>query len=135
MSFKSIANSISSFFSTLATTNNFVVRYDNDPRNTPTDKIWMNVNVDFGDSHQAEIGVPTFRHIGIFNVRIKIPIGLGVADALDIADIIVAGFKGANGLPIILDGIINFQTFRIENVGRVEDNHQVNVICPFQVDN
>lgn len=128
--FENIANSITTFFNVLATTNSFVVRYDNDPRETPSSGAWMNVNVDFGDSHQAEIGVPTFRNVGIFNVRIKIPIGQGIADALTIADVVAAGFR-----TVIVDEIINFQTPRIENVGRVEDNYQVNVICPFQVDN
>lgn len=129
MAFKNIANSITTFFNTLATTNNFVVRYDNDPRTTPTDKVWMNVEIDFGNSDQAEIGVSTFRNVGIFNVRIKTPIGVGSADALDVADIIADAFRTT-----IVDSIINFQVPRIEKVGRVEDNYQVNVICPFQVD-
>lgn len=128
--FEGITNSITTFFKALATAKNFVVRYDNDPRDTPTDKIWMKVGVDFGNSQQAEIGVPTFRNIGIFNIQIKTPIGIGSADALNVADIIVTAFRTT-----IVDEIINFQFPRIENVGRVEDNHQINVICPFQVDN
>lgn len=128
--FAGITNSITTFFNALAGVNNFVVRGENDPTDTPADKIWMKVNVDFGDSQQAEIGVPTFRNIGIFNVQIKTPIGIGSADALDIADIIAEKFRNK-----IVDEIINFQVPRIEKVGRVEDNYQVNVICPFQVDN
>jgi len=128
--FAGIANSITTFFDALATTNNFVVRYDNDPGDTPTEKIWMRASIDFGDSHQAEIGIKTFRNVGIFNVQIKTPIGVGSADALDIADIIAAGFRNK-----IVAQIINFQVPRIEKVGRVEDNYQINVLCPFQVDN
>lgn len=128
--FAGITNNIIAFFHIFAETNNFVVRYDNDPRDTPNDKIWMNVSVNFGDSHQAEIGVPTFRNVGILDVKVKTPIGIGSAEALDIADIIAAKFR-----TVIVDEIINFQTPRIEIVGRVEDNFQVNVICPFQVDN
>ena len=130
MAFKDIANSITTFFNTLAITNSFVVRYDNDPRATPTDKVWMNVEIDFGNSDQAEIGVSTFRNVGIFNARIKVPIGQGSADALHIADIIAMGFRTT-----IVNKIINFQFPRIENVGRVEDDYQMNVICPFFVDN
>ena len=130
MGFKSITNSITAFFKAIADTNNFVVIYDNDPTDTPASGAWINVGVDYGDSHQAEIGVPTFRNVGIFNARIKTKIGIGSADALDIADIIATGFRNK-----IVDGIINFQVPRIEKVGRVEDNFQVNVICPFQVDN
>ena len=128
--FAGITNSITTFFKALADKNNFVVRYDNDPTDTPTKGTWMKVSVDFGNSQQAEIGVKTFRHIGILNVEIKIPLGIGSADALDIADIIIAEFQTT-----IVNSVINFQVPRIEKVGRVEDNYQVNVICPFQVDN
>ena len=130
MSFENIANSITNYFHALAETNNWVVRYGNDPRNTPTSGAWMKVRIDFGNSDQAEIGVSTFRNAGIFNVIIYTIIGQGIADALNIADIIATGFRTT-----IVDETINFQTPRIENVGRVEDNWQVNVICPFFVDN
>lgn len=128
--FEGITNSITTFFKALAIIKNFVVRYDNDPGETPTDKIWVKVGIDFGDSHQVEIGVKTFRNVGIFNVQIKIPIGIGSADGLNVADIIATAFRTT-----IVDETINFQVPRIEKVGRVEDNYQVNVICPFQVDN
>jgi len=130
MSFKSIANSITTFFKALTDANNLVVRYDNDPRITPTSGAWMKVSIEFKDSNQAEIGISTFRNEGSVNVEIKIPIGRGSADALSIADIIAAGFRTT-----IVDEVINFQTPRIENVGRVEDNYQVNVLCSFFVDN
>jgi len=128
--FAGITNSITAFFHNFAEENNFVVRYDNDPRETPVSGVWMNVSVGFGSSYQVEIGVPTFRNIGIFNVRIKVAIGGGLAGILNIADEIAEKFK-----TVIIDEIISFQTPRIEIVGRVEDNYQVNVICPFQVDN
>lgn len=128
--FVKIANSITIFFDAFANINNFVVRYDNDPRDTPTSGVWMRVSTEFKDSNQAEIGIPTFRNEGSFNVKIKILLGQGIADALSIADIIAAKFRTT-----IVDETINFQTPRIENVGRVEDNYQVNVICPFFADN
>jgi len=130
MAFKDIVNAITSYFNILAEANSFVVRYDNDPRDTPTDKIWCVASVDFGDSRQAEIGIKTFRNVGIFNVQIKTPLGVGSADGLNVADIIATAFRTT-----IVDEIINFQVPRIEKVGRVEDNYQINVLCPFQVDN
>jgi len=129
MSFESIANSITSFFNTLAEANNFVVRFDNDPGNTPTSKPWMKASVDFGDSRQLEIGIDSFRNVGIFNVMIYVSIGMGIADALEVADVVAAAFRTA-----VVDGMINFQTPKIVNVGRVEDNWQVSVICPFFAD-
>jgi len=128
--FAGITNSITAFFHTFAEENNLVVRYDNDPRETPTSGVWVNVSVVFGSSYQAEIGVSTFRNMGIFNVRIKVAIGEGLAGILNITDEIVEKFR-----TVIIDEVIDFQTPRIEIVGRVEDNFQVNVICPFQVDN
>lgn len=130
MDFEGIANSITTFFHALAETNNFVVRYDNDPTDTPTSGAWMDVNIDFRDSNQVEIGVPTFRNRGNFNIKIKIPIGQGIADALNIADVIVTGFR-----TVIVDEVINFQTPSIKNNGRFEDNWEVEVICPFFIDN
>lgn len=129
MSFESIANSITAYFHTVATANSFIVRFDNDPRDTPENKPWMKTSVDFGDSRQFEIGVNSFRNVGIFNAVIHVSIGQGIADVLSIADIIVTAFRA-----VVVDGVINFQTPKITNVGRVDDNWQVNVICPFFVD-
>jgi hypothetical protein len=129
MSFESIANSITTYFHGVATANNFVVRFDNDPRDTPADRPWIQTNVDFGDSRQFEIGVSSFRNVGIFNAMIYISIGQGIAGALSVADVIASAFRTT-----VIDGTINFQTPRIVNVGRVDDNWQVSVLCPFFVD-
>lgn len=130
MAFESIVNSITTFFNALANANNFVVRYDSDPRDTPADKAWMNISIEFKDSRQAEIGIKSFRNKGNFIVKVFISIGQGVADALSIADIIAAEFR-----TVVVDGTINFQTPTVRNVRRVGDNWEVDVICPFFVDN
>jgi hypothetical protein len=112
----------------LATANSFVVRYENDPTDTPTDEIWMEVKVDFGNSNQITIGVKQFRNPGILTVMIKSKTGKGSAPALAVADTIVDWFR-AN-----IISQVHFQTPRIEKVGRVDDDYQVNVICPFFAD-
>lgn len=127
--YQTLTNAITAFFNALATVNNFVVRYDNDPRENPTDKTWLAVRIDYGKANEADLGTDTLRVPGIFNVIIHIPIGQGIADALNIADVIAAGFRTT-----IVDTIINFQTPRIENVGRYEDNYLIVVICPFIVE-
>jgi len=128
--YEQIANNISTCFYILAEINNLIVKYDNDFKDTPTDEIWCRPKIDFGKAKEADIGTDYLRIPGIFNVIIHSPIGRGTTDVLNIADIISTRFKTA-----IVDETINFQTPRIENVGRVEDNYQVNVICPFFADN
>lgn len=129
--YESCTNSITTFFNALAEANNFVVRYDNDLQDIP-DTPWLETRVDFGKPKQFEMRgeEDNVRYLGIFNVIVRIPIGIGSSLALNIADIIAAKFRTA-----IIDETINFQVPRIENVGRYEDDHLITVICPFQVDN
>jgi hypothetical protein len=129
MSFKSVTNIITGYFKQVASANNLVVRYDDDPRDTPADDVWMEVSVNFGTSEQIAIGVNQFRNPGIFEAKIKQPVGSGISKLLETADIVVGAFRTA-----IISNSVNFQTPRVVNVGRDGDNHQVNVICPFFVD-
>ena len=129
MSAEYIANSITTFFHSLAETNGFVVRYDNDPRDTPTDNYWMNISVDLGESSQVAVGADQFRTPGVFSIQIKGTTECGVAKILEIADIILDGF-----LSVTVNRLVCFQAPRVENVGRVGDNYQNNEICPFFVD-
>lgn len=123
--YESLINQITAHFQDIADINNLTVRYENDPRSTPTDGLWCNCNIDFGNAEQSELGITSFRHIGNFVIRIKNPIGLGTNELLQTADIIVTAFRTTD-----LNRII-FNVPRIRNVGRIDDNHQVNVICPF----
>jgi len=129
MSFENIANQITTYFNDLAIANNFAVRYDNDPSDTPVDKPWIETRLDFGDSRQLEIGVKSFRNVGIFNAMIHVVIGAGIAKALEMADIIAEAFRTA-----VISSVVNFQTPKIVNVGRIGSDWQINVICPFFVD-
>ena len=56
MGFQLIANSITAYFQDFANANSLVVRYDNDPRETPSSGLWCNCSINFDSSEQKEIG-------------------------------------------------------------------------------
>jgi len=123
--YENLANQLSAYFQDIADVNNLIVRYDNDLRATPSDNLWCEYNIDFGNATQNNLGIDTFRNIGNFNIRIKNQIGLGIGELFEKADIISTAFLRKN-----LNRII-FDIPKIRKIGRVEDNYQVNVICPF----
>lgn len=129
MGFQSITNSITSYFVDVADTNSLTVRYDNDPRDIPTSGLWCECGIDFGNSEQKELGINSYRNFGNVVIKIKNAIGLGLSDLFAKADIISTAFKTVEVSNII------FKVPRIVKVGRVEDNYQVDVICPFYIDN
>lgn len=127
--YESVAAQITKYFKVLADENSLVARYDNDLRNTPTDDLWCDVLIDFGNSEQRELGLTnSFRVVGNLSVRIKNAVGLGIGEQLIAADTIAAGFRSENV------GRISFETPRVANIGRVGDNNLINVTCPFFVD-
>lgn len=128
--YESLANQISAYFETnVAEALNIPVRYDNDPRKTPNALFWIEYSIDFGTATQFEIGVNSSRHVGNINVRLKHKVGIGIGRLLDIADQINTLFK------VIEINDIIFRVPRVVNTGRVGDDYQLSVICPFQVDN
>lgn len=129
MGFQDICNSITAYFQDICDTNSLTVRFDNDPRVTPTSGLWCKFGIDFGTSEQKELGINSYRNPGNVVIKIKNEIGLGLSDLFAKADIIAAAFRVVD-----VSGII-FRVPRIVKVGRVEDNYQVNVICPFFIDN
>jgi len=129
MGFQSLANSINTYFAAVAAANEYVVRYDDDPRATPTSGLWLEIAIDFGDSQQKEIGINSYRNIGNLTVRIKQEAGLGISSLLAAADIIATAFKSTD-----VDSSVIFNVPRIAKNGRVDDNYQVTVTCPFHYD-
>lgn len=126
-----ITDSVATNFDRIANDVNLIARYQNDSRATPADALWCKVSVDLGKPIQLEIGGRfngSYRYIGNLNVRIKNNFGLGLNNLLNIADIISSAFKAKK------IRLINFQVPRIVNVGRIQDDYQVNIICPFFVD-
>lgn len=127
--YESINNQITSYFQDVASTNNFVARYENDPRSAPTDNIWCKSLVDFGRANQHELGISsTFRVAGNFSVRVINAIDLGVGESLEKADVIATAFRSGDL------GRIIFRVPRVTKIGRIGDNHWINVTCPFFVD-
>ena len=128
MSFESLANSINTYCKSVMELYSYVVRYDDDPRETPASGLWCKVLIDFGDSQQKEIGINSYRNIGNVTIRIKQEAGLGLNSLLIAADRIVTAFRSTD-----VDSII-FRVPRITKNGRIDDNCQVTVTCPFQYD-
>ncbi len=123
------ANQITTYFQGIADTNSFVVRFDNDPRDTPADDVWYLASVDFGVANQHELGTTTsFRVVGNFSVRSQNITGAGIGVLLENSDTITAAFRAIN-----VDRII-FGIPRINNTGRIGDNFQINITCPFMID-
>ena len=123
------ANQITSYFQGIANTNSFVVRFDNDPRVTPTEDVWYLASVDFGVANQHELGTTTsFRVVGNFSIRSQDAIGTGMGVLLENSDTITTAFRNTDV------GRITFNVPRINNTGRIGDNFQINITCPFMVD-
>lgn len=128
MGFESIANSINSYLQVVADTNNYTIRFDNDPRTTPTETLWLESSIKFGDSQQIELGINSHRNFGDLIITIKNGIDLGIGGLLEVADIIGAAFKSVD-----IDTIV-FRVPSIKNNGRVNDNWEVEITCPFYID-
>lgn len=127
--YESLSNQLAAYFQTnIADKLSIQVRYDNDPRVKPKDSIWMEYSIDYGSANQFEIGIKSYRHIGNINARLKVRVGVGTGKLLDVVDRVATTFK-----VIDINDII-FKVPRVVNVGRVEDEYQMNVICPFFVD-
>lgn len=120
---------ITTYFSTVATTNSWTVLYDNDPTATPSSGLFMEFNIDFGESEQKELGINSYRNLGNAIIKIKNDAGLGLGGILAEVDLVVAAFRSVNV------GAAVFRVPRTVKVGRVGDLYQVNVICPFYLDN
>ena len=130
MSFKNIVNSITAYFQDVANRNFLIVRFDNDPRATPTDNLWCKVSINLDNSMQKEIGINSYRNIGDFTIEIYNSIKIGQSPILRIIDRIVKQFTQET-----INDSVKFQTPKVKNIGRINDNYQINVVCPFYVDN
>jgi hypothetical protein len=123
--YERLTNQITTYFQSIADSNNLIVRYDDDCRDTPSNELWCFCSIDYGSCNKSSIGANRFRNIGNLNIKIKNPIGLGISEILSTADIVANAFRNIN-----LNNII-FEVPRVRNVGRIKDDHQYNVICPF----
>ena len=129
MGFVSLANSIITAFEDVADSNGFEARYDNDPDDTPSSGLWCEVSVNFGSADQKEIGVNSFRDIGSLDIKIRNDTRLGIGAQLSLIDIIVLAFSD-----VLVDNIVLFRTAEVKKIGRIDDNYEIDITCPFQYD-
>lgn len=131
MSFQAIENAITTYLQAIANIHGLSVRYFNDPRETPTKGIWLKCIIENDDSRIHSIGVTNiYRHSGNLIIEVYNEINLGTAYSLRTVDNLVGSFTG-----LTVSNLVKFRTPSVNLVGRVEDNYQINITCPFYVDN
>jgi hypothetical protein len=105
--------------------------YDNDPTDPPTDNsIWCRFTILDGASRRTVCGVPEYRLVGVAVAQLFGPVGRGDQALAEIADAIVAAFRGLS------DAGVRYGDAYPQTVGvaREGDSYQVNVVCPFTAD-
>jgi len=130
MLYQNIINELNSYFQDIADSHNLIVRYDNDLRTTPISGIWYECKIEFDRTEQKEIAPNSYRVIGNLIVEIYYSIKIGISFILRQVDILIAYFTETT-----VNNFLKFKTPIVQNIGRVEDNFQINIICPFYVDN
>jgi len=129
MDFLTVSNLITTYFQNITNIYGWSIRYENDPRTTPTFGLWCNCKLDFNIAEQKEIGINSYRNFGDFIIEIYHSIGMGISSHLKVVDIVVAFFT-----ELTVSNVVKFQTPKIRSGGRTEDNHRVDIICPFYFD-
>lgn len=129
MGFQSILTTITTYFQSYATTNNWTVRYDNDDTEIQNSGLHLEFGLEFEDSVQKEIAINSYRNFGNVVIQVKNDIGLGIGGVLATVDTIATLFRSKNL------GSIVFRVPRVIKIGRVDDLYQINIVCPFYIDN
>ena len=107
------------------------VLYDNDGANTKPDNArWVRLAIRPATDQQASLGsTPRYRTFGVMIAQVFVPVSEGDQAALALGDIIASAFRGQ-----AVSGV-QFRTPIVQFIGRDGDDWQVNVNCPFYVDN
>lgn len=119
------------------THNAIPTEHDNHPIAHPDDAIWVRFSILPGENSQVSIGASTItkartRRVGVAMAQIFGPLNGGDAAVITVADAIEATFRRKTvGGPSLA---IQFRTPTIVRIGRRDDAWQVNVSCPFFVD-
>ncbi len=156
MGYAELANTITTAFQVFADANSYIVRYDNDPRDTPDGQPWLEVSVEFDSTASREFGqrratLNVYRTTGMLRVTITDDIGKGLYQTLAIADVIETQLSNTKITDVL------FRTANVIKRGRTSDNisnnrsgrqinsnqaansgggnkYQVDVTIPFQYD-
>jgi hypothetical protein len=127
MGFGSISNLITTEVAAVATAQSYSVIYENDPTAQPAVP-WTKCIIQFGSKEQVEMPLLK-RTVGLLEFQIRTKYGVGTSEALGIADIWANAFTNTT-----LGTNVKFRVPRTVKVGKVDDNYQVNVLCPFHAD-
>lgn len=121
-----ITNAIRSRFKTqIADVYSLTTQYDNQDMAKPS-LPWCRLSILDGESFQTQI-VSGYRTAGVMIAQLFYPLGTGDKDARIMAGHIDTAFKS-----VALSGI-QFQTPSVKVIGRRDDSWQVNVTCPFYI--
>lgn len=108
------------------------VHYDNSPVKHPADgvKKWIRTVILWDEQNQVDMGGDTrrWRQTGILLAQVRVPLGQGDSDARELSDAVVTAFRGVS-----FSGI-TFRAAQPRQVGRVGNYWQINVNCPFYID-
>jgi hypothetical protein len=119
------------FVTEVSTPQSLSVEYENTTFTPPSDTVWARVTVREGESFPADFGSSSIRRRtpGVLFVNLFAPLNKGTKDVIVLADVVADKFSHAD----IGSGLM-FQTASIQRLGRVENEFQVNVTCPFVAD-
>jgi len=131
MTWEELFNTIRSKFKTLiADEYSLPTQYDNHNLADQKD-LWCRLKITTGDTFQADCGGASGsrdRTVGAITAELKIPVGKGDKKLLQMAGNIKTAFNRKNH-----DGV-RFKTASIKRIGRVNNEWQINVNCPFYAD-
>lgn len=128
MGFETLANTVSTAFAAFAEANNYSIRFDNDPRDTPGIGWWLRLKMEFDNSFQKETSPGKYRITGKVVISIMDDIKKGTYQLYEIADKISNEFSGQ----VIVDVIL--RTAQLQRVGRENNKAILDVVIPYQYD-
>ena len=129
MSLATVEESITVYFATNVETGlSLSTQYDNSDKDNPDTGDWCRMSILPGLSVNIEIGATRQRTVGIVMVQLFCDLDIGDGALMAIAVAIRVLFKNVSV------GDARFYTPTINRVGRVKNNWQINVSCPFWFD-
>ena len=128
---EAVQNAVRSRFKTLvADVESVSVAYDNAPFTRPEGEMWVRLAVLPGEDQQITMGgsTVTYRMVGVALASIFCPIETGDKAAVELARVIQTTFRR-----VTASGV-EFRSPSITRIGRVGNEYQINVSCPFRHD-
>lgn len=127
--YERMACTITAYVNQLAKINGYVFRYENDPRETPESNLWHKCRLDFENSNPRHIGVKDFRHAGNLTIEMYGALNRGTSELLRTIDNIIGNFTD-----LTVNDLVKFKTPSVRNRGRIGENYQMDIVCPFVCD-